>query len=193
MTRRPVTLALTILCVLTGVLLAAGCGDVTAPKTAAPGPGEQPAAPPPAERKPEGVPKLDDIAVVQLRLGLPIRSEEAPQPLRPGEPGELAVMLKLLAWLNAAQVVAGEIHPPGRAPSLGIELKSGGVVAVRPAADCVVTKRPDGSEQRCQHAEGQVEFYAGGSRPPVRLRAPELATWLQGGWEQDIRRGPVQK
>jgi hypothetical protein len=100
---------------------------------------------------------------------------------------------KVVAMLQAAQWVAGDEALPQ--PSAGfsqpltlvLELGSGETLTVRMAGDCTVSDRGDGSQvTACQQAADEVLVY--GSGRGWRLRAPALARWLAGEWQQDVMR-----
>lgn len=135
--------------------------------------------------QPEGIPRLEQVRRARVNLGLPVPDGELPRPLRAEVPADHAMIAKLLGWLGGAEVVEGEIAPPGRAPTLVFEVEDGTIASVQAAYDCTTTRRADATEVSCRWAEGQVVFHAR-DRAPVRVYAPELAAWLNEGWERDL-------
>lgn len=112
-------------------------------------------------------------------------------PLRSIWPGDRLKIARIVAWLNAAEVVAG---PPsagiGRRTELEIQTRDGRRVRVSPAIACSMSEQAGKTVIRCNRVNGEVVFTPGDGQPPVRLRAPDLADWLDGGWEADFPRRP---
>lgn len=135
--------------------------------------------------------RTDDVAVVRITgfIGFPPRNHQPPKPLQADEPESRAKIAKIVEWINAAQVIGGDVSSePRRVTRLVIELKDGRSIGFRPAVDCTTEQRADGTATRCTGTDGQVVFEPGIGQPPVRLRAPDLGRWLDGGWEQDLPR-----
>lgn len=100
---------------------------------------------------------------------------------------------KVISMLKGAEVVTeNEIPPqpssgPNQSVILFLELTSGDTVVIRRAADCSFSTGPVGSPQlmHCTDSKEQILFFERGRMR--RLRAPELAQWLGGQWQQDAR------
>lgn len=116
--------------------------------------------------------------------GFPPENGE-PEPLT--HPRDTAVMAKIWGWARAARVIgpdpADKVPGRIRRPVLVIEVKDGRSVRYSRAYDCVST----GNGTQCTAAQDQVTAWWEDEAEGVRLRAPELAAWLDGGWEKDLR------
>lgn len=136
---------------------------------------------------PPWAPDPEEIAWAQVRFGLP--SPDASTPLYPGRPSDRPALTRIAQWLRGAKPAKGEISTPSRGASLLIRLRDGRSMSVRLAHNCVTEKRPDSTRMTCTAAGGEVIAHPPGG-DPVRLHAPELASWLQGGWRADAPAAP---
>ncbi|HYF91611.1 MAG TPA: hypothetical protein VD969_05160 [Symbiobacteriaceae bacterium] len=150
---------------------------------------------PPASRTEAGaavapawVPDADGIAWAQVRFGLP--SRDASTPLYLGRPADVPALTRIVQWLRDAQPAQGEISTPSRDDYLHIRFRGGRTMTARLAHDCVTEKLAESTRMTCTRAEGQVIVHPPGGAP-VRLRAPELAAWLRGGWRTDAPTAPA--
>lgn len=95
---------------------------------------------------------------------------------------------RVTGMLQRAGVVAdGETPPqpssgPNQPLTLYLELTGGETVQIRPATCIISTER--GGSLDCTESKEQVLYFERGRMR--RLRAPDLAQWLAGGWRADV-------
>lgn len=124
------------------------------------------------------------IAWAQVRIGLP--SANPSRALYPGRKADAPVLQRLQEWLERTEPNSKTIHPPGRGPYLTVKYRDGSQVTVFPAMDCTTKQAQGGTEMTCGVASGEVMI--GCADGSVRARAPELAAWVNQGWERDAPR-----
>lgn len=162
------------------LLLLIGCSRTLAPDPARPpvGSARPPAesAPPPARPR---IPAIDELSAATL-----MTDSESPH-LRVAYSDQRAVIVRVLEMLQAAEPVPEPAtRYAGDSPVLQLYFQAGGGVAVAPAFECATD--PTGSAPRdCRPVEGEVTYFPPADAPPVRLRSPDLARWLTGGWKEN--------
>lgn len=136
---------------------------------------------------------LDNVVSVSITgfIGFPPKSELPPKPLQMTDQNDRIKIAKIVKWINAGTVTNenAPLQQPVRHESiLVVTFKDGQSLKFHGAVDCTVEQRTDGTAERCTGVRDQVVFEAGSNHPRVRLLAPELARWLNGGWESDLPR-----
>lgn len=139
------------------------------------------------------VPKANEVTTARV-TGFDLTGTYLP--LQSGNPADLAIITKVLRWLENGQVVSrfsqddaakGDVLdlPRNRSNVFRFELRDGGSASVRLAYEC--TSSESGSGTTCHTLAGEVIFIPAGSELPFRVKQPELAKWLSDGWQQDLK------
>jgi len=146
-----------------------------------------------ANHPPAGVPAADQVVSALVQLGRPGLVKEVPAPLRSSRWWDRRVISRLVSWLRTSEVVGpGKAEPfLCRPMGLTLQLTDGSVVQVMGACDCFEQRTPEVVKVHCNRAEGQLIFEPLDGSQPLRLRAPKLYNWLEGGdWRRDVRMVP---
>lgn len=126
----------------------------------------------------------ETILSLQVVGGLPGTSGSSVIPNR--EPRGTEIIAKVIGWIHSAKPAGGqtEYGKHGYPPVIDIKTRNGVPIAVEPAYDCVVKTEAGGSSSKtCTPADGEVVISRESAR--VRLEAPDLYGWLQGGWKAE--------
>lgn len=99
---------------------------------------------------------------------------------------KVTTMLQTAEPINDGESPLYSPRGPNPPLTLFLELRDGDAVQFRRANDCIISASTGGAPQSMTCTESTVDvllFERGRMR---RLRAPDLAQWLAGGWREDV-------
>lgn len=134
-------------------------------------------------------PKLDEISMITLKGPCGGAHCQKSYILSPNDPKDKKVIEKIINWLNSFKEVGeakNEFMQIGGQPRyMEIQMKNGDVLSIRSSVNAIGKDVPNGYEVHSEDVNDQITVYQK-DKKPIRVTSPEIKTWINGKWEQDI-------
>lgn len=136
-----------------------------------------------------GLPTIEQVQTITMGSFGPYIPEDDRPLLIPSDSKDLIIINNILSWLKESSVIG--INDVKRFPrhnlNFIIQLQDGTFIQIERAYTSISTSTPNGETVEYPTISDQVFVKFSNHPELIRLQSPQLATWINGSWQKDMK------